>query len=93
MTSSDTLSKCFKGENILKESKKWLKEYNNILQRSFKKIRIIKPRLKSEVVSLMREKAQLKKNIEILKECLALTLCHPGFWILVITFFGLFYAP
>ena len=53
LTSSDTLSKCFKGENILKESKNWLKEYNNILQRSFKKIRITKPRLKSEVSCLM----------------------------------------
>ena len=70
LTSSNTLSKCFKGENILKESKKWLKEYNNILQRSFKKIRITKPRRKSEVINLMREKAQLMKNNEILKECL-----------------------
>ena len=54
----------------MKESKKWLKEYNNILQRSFKKIRITKPRRKSEVIYLMREKAQLMKNNEILKECL-----------------------
>ena len=70
LTSSDTLSKCIKGQDILKESNKWLKEFKNILHRCFKKIRITKPRQKSEVVKLMREKDQLFVLVENLDKCL-----------------------
>ena len=40
LTSKDTLTKCFEEKNILKASTKWLKELKNIIQRSFKKVRI-----------------------------------------------------
>ena len=56
LTSSNTLTQCFQGGDFIKESNKWLKEFKNILRRSFKKIRITKSRQKNEVLSLMREK-------------------------------------
>ena len=70
LTSSNTLTQCFKGGDFIKESNKWLKEFKNILQRSFKKIRITKPRQKSEVLSLMREKGYFLATLQILQECL-----------------------
>ena len=72
MTSSDTLSKCFKGGNVQKESKQWLKHFQNILQRSFKKIRITKPLPKSDIIIQMREKASLMNKLENLEKCLKL---------------------
>ena len=40
LTSKNTLVKCFEEKDILKSSKKWLKELKNIIHRSFKKVRI-----------------------------------------------------
>ena len=70
LTSSDTLSKCFKGNDIIQESNQWLKHFKNILQRSFKKIRITEPRQKSEVLSQMREKASFMQKLQTLEQCL-----------------------
>ena len=74
MTSSEVLSNCFKGENIIKESNQWLKHFQNFLHRSFKKIRITEPRQKSEVIQYMREKAFMLQKIEILQQCLELVI-------------------
>ena len=70
LTSSDTLSKCFKGGDIMQESNQWLKQFKNMLQRSFKKIRITKPRQNSEVFPHMREKASFMQMLVTLEECL-----------------------
>ena len=69
-TSSDVLSKCLKGVNIVQESNKWLKCFLNFLHRSFNKIRITKPRQQNEVILHMREKACLMQKIEVLELCL-----------------------
>ena len=70
LTSSSTLSRCFKNGDLIKESNIWLKEFKNIMQRSFKKIRITQPRQNQEIISKMREKASLLETIETLEICL-----------------------
>ena len=70
LTSSNSLSKCFKSGDKLKESKAWLKEFQNILHRSFKKIRITTPRPNRDIISQMREKATLMNKLENLEFCL-----------------------
>ena len=73
LTSSTTLSRCFKDKDIISESKQWLKNFKNILQRSFKKIRITKPRQNSEVIAQMREKACMMQKLETLQKCLEMS--------------------
>ena len=73
LTSSTTLSKCFKNKDIVSESKQWLKKFKNILQRSFKKIRITKPRQKSEIIVEMREKARIMQKLETLQQRLEMS--------------------
>ena len=56
LTSLNTLSKCVNSD-VKGSGKKWIKEFNNIIQRSFKKIRINKRGIKNEQVdNLMRTK-------------------------------------
>ena len=64
LTSSDTLSSCVQGD-IKQSSKKWLKSFNNVLHRSFKKIRIKDKRLKTDKVhEFMKLKTQIISKIE-----------------------------
>ena len=59
--SQNSLAKCFEEKDILKASNRWLKELNNILHRSFKKIRVGKKgSTKNEVVEKIKEKQKLK---------------------------------
>ena len=66
MTSGQALSKCFEKTNCDTElsSKKWLKEYKNILQRCFKKIRITSSSELSELTQAIQNKSKLKEEIE-----------------------------
>ena len=65
MTSKDILTKCFDEEDITKASKKWLKELKNILQRSFKKVRIgTKKQINNEAVALLKDKMKLKNDLD-----------------------------
>ena len=71
LTSSNVLSNCIKDNNVKQSSKKWLKAFNNILHRSFKKIRITGGRKNEneEVNNLMRAKSMITEKIsEILKQ-------------------------
>ena len=71
LTSGSTLSSCFKGGDVVKESNHWLKEFNNILQRSFKKIRLTSRNTQNEeIVVLMQSKAKLITQIKKLEKCL-----------------------
>ena len=70
LTSSNTLSKCFKNKNVIKESNLWLKELQNIIHRSFKKIRITKPRQNDDVLNKMKEKACILEKLQNLERCL-----------------------
>ena len=40
LTSSNKLSKCFETSDVETACKKWQKEFNNILHRAFKKVRV-----------------------------------------------------
>ena len=65
MTSKDILTKCFDEDDITKASKKWLKELKNILQRSFKKVRIgAKKQIDNEAVHLLKDKMKLKNDLD-----------------------------
>ena len=68
LTSENKLSKCFEDEDILKASDKWLKEFKNILHRSFKKVRVgnIK-QVKNEMVEKMKDKHRLKNDLKTLE--------------------------
>ena len=56
MTSGNILTKIFENSNIVDPMKKWHKEFQNILHRSFKKIKIkgVKPQ-NGEVIKIMKE--------------------------------------
>ena len=71
MTSGQALSKCFEKTNCDTElsSKKWLKEYKNILQRCFKKIRITSSSELSELTQAIQNKSKLMDEIEQIKSC------------------------
>ena len=59
LTSGNILSSCFKGGDVVRESNHWLKEFNNVLHRSFKKIRLTSDnRQNEEMFVLMRSKAK-----------------------------------
>ena len=74
LTSSDTLSRCI-GSEVRGSGKKWMKEFNNILHRSFKKIRVNQRGLKNEHVHrLMRAKTLISQKISEITENLKL---HP----------------
>jgi hypothetical protein len=63
LTSLNTLSKCVNSD-VKGSGKKLIKEFNNILQRSFKKIRINMRGIKSEQVhNLMRAKTLISQKI------------------------------
>ena len=63
LTSLNTLSKCVNSD-VKGSGKKWIKEFNNIIQRSFKKIRINKRGIKNEKVdNLMRAKTLISQKI------------------------------
>ena len=58
LTSKTTLQDCFKGGNIIDESRVWFKQFNNILHRSFPKIKLKnKPKQRN---SLLHEKMYIK---------------------------------
>ena len=68
LTSENALSKCFEEQDILKASEKWLKELNNILHRSFKKIKVGNKGKKDNLtVEKIKEKHKLKNELESLK--------------------------
>ena len=74
LTSSDTLSRCI-GSDVRGSGKRWIKEFNNILHRSFKKIRVNKRGVKNEHVhQLMRAKTLISQKISEITENLKL---HP----------------
>ena len=73
------LLECFNGdEDVNISSKKWLKTFNNILQKSFKKVRINKTRNDSEIDKLLEQREEMKlklskeENNENLRVCLEL---------------------
>ena len=68
LTSKNTLTKCFDEEkDILKASSKWLKELNNILHRSFKKVRISNKQSKrSIVIEKIKTKQKVKHELDTL---------------------------
>ena len=71
LTSSNTLSKCIQDTNVKQSSKKWLKTFNNVLHRSFKKVRITNRKQKNENVhNLMRAKSQIGNKINEISELL-----------------------
>ena len=61
---NDDLTDCFKDESIdvNVSSKRWLKIFNNILQRSFKKVRVKKNKNSKEVDKLITKREELKKK-------------------------------
>ena len=72
LASLNTLSKCVNSD-VKGSGKKWIKEFNNILQRSFKKIRINKRGLTNETVhNLMRAKTLISQKICEISENLKL---------------------
>ena len=71
LTSSNTLSNCIKESDVKLSSKKWLKAFNNIMQRSFKKVRISNNQQfrNDEVQTLMKAKVKISLKInEILAQ-------------------------
>ena len=73
MTSSDILSNCLESDNRSSELayKKWLKEFENILQRCFKKIRLTSKCEKSKIIKAIQNKSGIMEKIEAMK-CFAL---------------------
>ena len=72
-TNDDSLIKCFEtNESLEMQSKKWLKSLNNILQKSFRKIRLNKPKkIQNDEMSICfnkRKKAILSKQHKIQDE-------------------------
>ena len=63
-TSSSTLTSCFKGVNFEEESGIWFKKFNNILHRSFPKIRV-KRQSKSDHIQKYMEKRSILQNEKI----------------------------
>ena len=63
MTSGINLTKCFENQGCNTEtaSKKWLKEYKNILQRCFKKIRITSKDKSSDIIKTIQNKSRKRK--------------------------------
>ena len=70
MTSGINLTKCFENQGCNTEtaSKKWLKEYKNILQRCFKKIRITSKDKSSDIIKTIQNKSKLMEDIEKIKD-------------------------
>ena len=50
LTSASTLSDCIQETDVKQSGKKWLKNFNNILHRSFKKIRVTNRKMKNDDV-------------------------------------------
>ena len=64
MTSQEVLTNCFEEKDISKAANKWLKELKNILQRSFKKVRIgNKNHNTNEAIDLHKEKLKLQNEL------------------------------
>ena len=73
LTSADTLSSCVQTSDVRGCGKRWLKAFNNILHRSFKKVRIgQKPLKKDEVHTLLTTKMQILKKISEINEIIEL---------------------
>ena len=69
LTSSSTLSNCIQDNNVKTSSKKWIKNFKNILHRSFKKVRIRNKKIHNEEVhNLMRAKTLINIKIAELSE-------------------------
>ena len=69
MTSNDVLSKCFEEKDFKKAADKWLKVLKNILQRSFKKVRLgNKKNINEEAVNLLKEKLKLKNELDTIEK-------------------------
>ena len=65
LTSANTLTNCINDSDVKQSSKKWLQNLNNILHRSFKKIRITNRKMKTDDVHmLMKAKTQIKNKID-----------------------------
>ena len=69
MTSGNILSTCFEKDNCNSDisGKKWFKEYKNILQRCFKKIRITSKNDSSDLTSAIQNRSSILEEIEQLK--------------------------
>ena len=63
LTSENTLTNCFKGVNFEEESRIWFKKFNNILHRSFPKVRIAEKNKFDCTQKLMTEKSELQCEI------------------------------
>ena len=61
---NEELLKCFddERENVNVSSKRWLKIFNNILHRSFKKVRICKNKNSTELDKLLEKREKFKKE-------------------------------
>jgi ribosomal protein L29 len=65
LTSASTLSDCIQETDVKQSGKKWLKIFNNILHRSFKKIRVTNRKMKNDDVHLLlRAKSQIVRQLE-----------------------------
>ena len=63
MTTDISLNKCFEtDEDFQKQAKKWFKSFQNVVQRSFKKVRINNKRRRTEVSKLIAKRENLLQN-------------------------------
>ena len=68
LTSNNTLSNCFSSPDLEVSAKKWFKEFNNVIHRSFKKIRIVgKNGMNKDINKLLKEKNEIVKKYDELK--------------------------
>ena len=68
LTSNNTLSNCFSSPDLEVSAKKWFKEFNNVIHRSFKKIRIVgKHGMNKDINKLLKDKNEIVKKYDELK--------------------------
>ena len=71
LTSGLTLSSCFLSTNIETASKKWFKEFNNIVHRSFKKVRIVgRDNKDKDMNKILKEKNEIRRKYDDLRNAI-----------------------
>ena len=66
LNSENNLTKCFENsDGVEKQTERWFAAFNNIVHRSFKKIRVSGKSKESESVSLLRKRTELLQKIKI----------------------------
>ena len=64
LTSANKLTNCINDSDVKQSSKKWLKNLNNILHRSFKKIRITNRKMKTDDVQIKNKIDEISRQLE-----------------------------